>query len=68
MVDDGQRRDAGAVVAPPNFATLNSELFHPLLADEVILFEAAYQARLPMLLKGSTGCDNRIKLPLQTEL
>jgi nitric oxide reductase NorQ protein len=26
------------------------------LADEIALFEAAYQARLPVLLKGPTGC------------
>ena len=26
------------------------------VADEVALFEAAWQARMPMMLKGPTGC------------
>jgi nitric oxide reductase NorQ protein len=39
-----------------NFATLEREPFYLPLADEVSLFEAAYAARLPVLLKGPTGC------------
>ena len=29
--------------------------YHPV-ADEVTLYEAAYSARIPMMLKGPTGC------------
>ncbi len=39
-----------------NLATLNSEPYYLPLADEVELFRAAYEARLPVLLKGPTGC------------
>ncbi|MCZ6459511.1 MAG: CbbQ/NirQ/NorQ/GpvN family protein [Gammaproteobacteria bacterium] len=39
-----------------NLATLNSEPYYLQLADEVELFRAAYDARLPVLLKGPTGC------------
>ena len=39
-----------------NFATLEAEPFYLPIADEVALFEAAYAARLPVLLKGPTGC------------
>ncbi len=39
-----------------NLATLNSEPYYLPLADEVELFRAAYDARLPVLLKGPTGC------------
>ncbi|MSP97006.1 MAG: CbbQ/NirQ/NorQ/GpvN family protein [Betaproteobacteria bacterium] len=35
---------------------LNTEPWYLPLADEVQVFEAAYQARLPVLLKGPTGC------------
>ena len=35
---------------------LNNEPWYLPLADEVQMFEAAYQARLPVLLKGPTGC------------
>lgn len=35
---------------------LNSEPWYLPLGDEVEVFEAAYQARLPVLLKGPTGC------------
>lgn len=36
--------------------TLEEEPYYLPLADEVELFEAAYQQRLPVLLKGPTGC------------
>ena len=39
-----------------NLATLDQEPYYLPLADEVDLFEAAYRARLPVLLKGPTGC------------
>ena len=35
---------------------LNNEPWYLALADEVQMFEAAYRARLPVLLKGPTGC------------
>ncbi len=35
---------------------LNSEPWYLPVADEVQVFEAAYQQRLPVLLKGPTGC------------
>ena len=35
---------------------LNNEPWYLPLADEVRIFEAAWQARLPVLLKGPTGC------------
>jgi len=37
-------------------AELREEPYYLALADEVELFEAAYHARLPVLLKGPTGC------------
>lgn len=37
-------------------AQLREEPYYLPLADEVAVFEAAYQARLPVLLKGPTGC------------
>ncbi len=40
----------------PNLAHLESEPYYLPLADEVEIFQAAYQARLPVLLKGPTGC------------
>lgn len=39
-----------------NLATLEEEPYYLSLADEVEVFEAAYDARLPVLLKGPTGC------------
>ena len=39
-----------------NLAKLNNEPYYLPLADEVELFNAAYDARLPVLLKGPTGC------------
>ena len=40
----------------PDGARLVSEPFYLPLADEVSEFEAAYAGRLPVLLKGPTGC------------
>jgi len=51
------------------------EPYYRPLADEVSLFEAAYSARLPVMLKGPTGCGKtrfvehmawRLRLPLLT--
>ena len=33
-----------------------SEPYYLPLADEIAVFEAAYHSRLPVLLKGPTGC------------
>ena len=35
---------------------LTEEPFYKPVADEVELFEAAYRQKLPVLLKGPTGC------------
>jgi nitric oxide reductase NorQ protein len=39
-----------------DLAELREEPYYLPLGDEVAVFEAAYQARLPVLLKGPTGC------------
>lgn len=39
-----------------NFFAAESEPYYMPLADEVEIFRAAYGARLPILLKGPTGC------------
>jgi len=39
-----------------NFAGLQQQPYYLPLADEVEVFQAAYDARLPVLLKGPTGC------------
>ena len=39
-----------------NFYTADSEPYYLPLADEIEIFRAAYSARLPVLLKGPTGC------------
>jgi nitric oxide reductase NorQ protein len=42
--------------AAKDAARLDAEPYYLPLADEVAIFEAAYAARLPVLLKGPTGC------------
>lgn len=39
-----------------DFFTADSEPYYRPLADEMEIFRAAYSARLPVLLKGPTGC------------
>lgn len=39
-----------------NTAGLAAEPYYLPIADEVAVFQAAYEARLPILLKGPTGC------------
>ena len=55
-----------------DLSELRDEPYYLALADEIELFEAAYRARLPILLKGPTGCGKtrfveymawRLKLP-----
>jgi nitric oxide reductase NorQ protein len=41
---------------PNDAALLREEPYYLPLADEIDVFEAAYDARLPVLLKGPTGC------------
>jgi nitric oxide reductase NorQ protein len=36
--------------------TIDAEPYYRSIADEVALFEAAYAVRMPMMLKGPTGC------------
>jgi nitric oxide reductase NorQ protein len=54
---------------------IQTEPYYRALADEVSLFEAAYAARLPIMLKGPTGCGKtrfvehmawRLRRPLLT--
>ncbi len=35
---------------------INTEPYYRSVADEVALYEAAYSVRMPMMLKGPTGC------------
>jgi len=35
---------------------VKDEPYYELVGDEVVLYEAAYSARMPMMLKGPTGC------------
>jgi len=44
------------ISAAADSSRLEREPWYLPLADEVQVFEAAYQARLPVLLKGPTGC------------
>jgi len=59
----------------PQLATLDEEPYYHAVADEVPLFESAYRNRLPVLLKGPTGCGKtrfveymawKLKRPLVT--
>src|SRR5271170_5124424 len=36
--------------------TIKAEPYYRAVADEVVLFDAAYAVRMPMMLKGPTGC------------
>ena len=36
--------------------TIDAEPYYRAVEDEVVLFEAAYAVRMPMMLKGPTGC------------
>src|SRR3569832_606105 len=38
------------------FFRIKQEPYYRPLADEVVLYEAAYAARMPVMLKGPTGC------------
>ncbi len=54
---------------------INKEPYYRAVSDEIALFEAAYSVRMPMMLKGPTGCGKsrfveymayRLKRPLIT--
>lgn len=49
---NGPQHDATATVMP----SLQKQPYYLPIADEVEVFLAAYEARLPVLLKGPTGC------------
>ncbi|HNQ55978.1 MAG TPA: CbbQ/NirQ/NorQ/GpvN family protein [Candidatus Desulfobacillus denitrificans] len=59
----------------PTLARIESEPYYQPIHDEVVLFESAHRRRLPVLLKGPTGCGKtrfveymawRLKRPLVT--
>lgn len=61
--------------AAPGLAHLDQEPFYHPVGDEIALFEAAWRRRLPVLLKGPTGCGKtrfvehmawRLQRPLTT--
>jgi len=62
-------------VIAPQLANIDAEPFYQTIGDETALFDAAYRNRLPVLLKGPTGCGKtrfvehmawRLKRPLVT--
>jgi nitric oxide reductase NorQ protein len=64
-----------AVPDPSEEYLVHDEPYYAPVGDEVALFEAAYQHRLPLLLKGPTGCGKtrfmeymawRLRRPLVT--
>ena len=59
----------------PNQYVVKHEPYYEAVGDEIALYEAAYSARMPMMLKGPTGCGKsrfvehmawRLKRPLIT--
>src|SRR5690606_2599235 len=52
----GQRGVPPEMSEAADLVHLEREPYYLPLADEVEIFTAAYQARLPVLLKGPTGC------------
>ena len=59
----------------PNQYIVKHEPYYEAVGDEIALYEAAYSARMPMMLKGPTGCGKsrfvehmawRLKRPLIT--
>jgi len=62
-------------IISPQLAKINEEPFYRPVSDENVLFEAAYRHKLPVLLKGPTGCGKtrfveymawKLKRPLVT--
>ncbi len=57
MRADAMRTDTGPAVADPLAAwRIGSEPYYRPRGDECVQFEAAWSRRLPLLLKGPTGC------------
>lgn len=44
------------ITVDPNQYIVKNEPYYEPVGDEVYLYEAAYSARMPMMLKGPTGC------------
>ena len=64
-----------ATTVDPNQYLVKNEPYYEAVGDEIALYEAAYSARMPMMLKGPTGCGKsrfvehmawRLKRPLIT--
>ena len=62
-------------IISPQLATIDQEPFYRSVNDEGVVFEAAYRHKLPVLLKGPTGCGKtrfveymawKLKRPLVT--
>jgi nitric oxide reductase NorQ protein len=49
-------RDGQQQTRPLADFRIASEPYYRLVGNEVVLFQAAYQARMPVMLKGPTGC------------
>jgi MoxR-like ATPase len=69
------QRVRGAEPSRPKLARIAREPYYQPIGDEVALFESAHRRRLPVLLKGPTGCGKtrfveymawRLKRPLVT--
>lgn len=69
------RASAGTGEIAPALARIEAEPYYRPVRDEVALFESAHRRRLPVLLKGPTGCGKtrfveymawRLKRPLVT--
>lgn len=52
----GARADEAGVPGPLDGYRIDHEPYYHPVADEVAVFEAAYRLRLPLMLKGPTGC------------
>ena len=46
-------------IDPKQYIIKDEPYFEPV-ADEIALYEAAYNARMPMMLKGPTGCGKSL--------
>lgn len=44
------------ITIDPNQYLIKEEPYYEAVGDEIALYEAAYSARMPMMLKGPTGC------------
>ncbi|MEB4593408.1 CbbQ/NirQ/NorQ/GpvN family protein [Candidatus Thiothrix sp. Deng01] len=51
-----RRNSHNALIHDPSSYLIEKEPYYVAVGDEITLFEAAYASRLPVLLKGPTGC------------